>query len=50
MTCRAPESREAHAGSLTYDSVKAVIERGRPLIAGFSDRVETIPVGGLGLA
>jgi quinol monooxygenase YgiN len=44
------ESREAHAGSLTYDSVKAVIERGRPLIAGFSDRVETIPVGGLGLA
>ncbi|HXD58149.1 MAG TPA: antibiotic biosynthesis monooxygenase family protein [Thermoleophilaceae bacterium] len=43
------ESREAHAASLTLDSVKAAIERGRPLIAGFSERVETIPVGGLGL-
>jgi hypothetical protein len=29
--------------------VKAVIERGRPLIAGFADRYETIPVGGLGI-
>jgi quinol monooxygenase YgiN len=44
------ESREAHAASLTLDSVKAAIERGRPLIAGFSERVETIPVGGLGLS
>jgi quinol monooxygenase YgiN len=43
------ESRDAHAASLTYDSVKAVIERGRPLIAGFSQRIETVPVGGLGL-
>jgi quinol monooxygenase YgiN len=43
------ESREAHAASLTLDSVKAAIERGRPLIAGFSERVETIPLGGLGL-
>jgi quinol monooxygenase YgiN len=43
------DSREAHAASLTLDSVKAAIQRGRPLIAGFSNRVETIPVGGLGL-
>jgi quinol monooxygenase YgiN len=43
------ESRDAHAASLGFDSVKAAIERGRPLIAGFSDRVETVPVGGLGL-
>jgi quinol monooxygenase YgiN len=42
--------RESHAASLTLDSVKAVIERGRPLIAGFSDRVETVPLGGKGLA
>ena len=41
--------RESHAASLTLDSVKAVIERGRPLIAGFSERVETIPLGGKGL-
>ena len=43
------ESREAHAASLELESVKAAISRGRPLIAGFSDRVETTPVGGLGL-
>jgi quinol monooxygenase YgiN len=43
------ESREAHAASLSLDSVKAVIERARPLIAGMSDRVETVPVGGKGL-
>jgi quinol monooxygenase YgiN len=41
--------RESHAASLTRDSVKAVIERGRPLIAGFSERVETVPLGGKGL-
>ena len=43
------ESREAHAASLTFDTVKAAIDRGRPLIADFSERVETVPVGGLGL-
>jgi len=43
------ESRDAHAASLSHDSVKAAIERGRPLIAGFSERFETIPLGGLGL-
>lgn len=41
--------RESHAASLALDSVKAAIERGRPLIAGFSERVETIPLGGKGL-
>ena len=43
------ESRDAHTASLSYDNVKAAIARGRPLIAGFSDQFETIPVGGLGL-
>jgi quinol monooxygenase YgiN len=42
--------RESHAASLTHESVKAAIERGRPLIAGFSERVETIPLGGKGLS
>ena len=44
------DSREAHAASLRLESVRAVIERGRPLIAGFSERIETIPLGGAGLA
>ena len=43
------DSREAHAASLRLESVRAVIERGRPLIAGFSERIETIPLGGAGL-
>jgi quinol monooxygenase YgiN len=43
-------SREAHAASLEDEAVKAAIARGRPLIAGFSDRVETLPLGGKGLA
>jgi hypothetical protein len=29
--------------------VQAAIARGRPLIAGFSNRVETAPLGGVGL-
>lgn len=42
-------SREAHAASLTRDDVRALIERGRPLIAG-GERIEVVPVGGKGLA
>jgi len=44
------ESKESHAASLTLDSVKDAIERGRPLIAGFGERFEVEPVGGQGLA
>lgn len=43
------ESAEAHAASLDLPQVRAAIEQGRPLIAGFASRVETDPVGGLGL-
>jgi quinol monooxygenase YgiN len=43
------DSRESHAASLHLPSVRAAIAKGRPLIAGFSDRVETVPVGGIGL-
>lgn len=43
------ESAEAHAASLQLPAVQAAITRGRPLIAGLESRVETTPVGGIGL-
>lgn len=43
------DSRESHEASLTAPSVQAAIAKGRPLIAGFSNRVETVPLGGHGL-
>ena len=43
------ESPEAHAASLNLPAVQAAIERGRPLIAGFEQRIETRPLGGIGL-
>jgi hypothetical protein len=42
----APASHEA---ALASPAVKAAVATGRPLIAGFSNRVETVLVGGLGL-
>ena len=44
------DSQASHQGSLALPAVKAAIAKGRPLIAGFSDRVETTPLGGYGLA
>lgn len=44
------DSRESHEASLRLPSVQAAIAKGRPLIAGFSDRTETQPIGGVGLA
>lgn len=41
---------ESHHASLALPSVRAAIERGRPLIAGFGERFETQPIGGHGLA
>jgi len=43
------ESQSSHEGSLRLPAVKGAIARGRPLIAGFGDRVVTTPVGGHGL-
>lgn len=43
------DSAESHRASLSLASVQAAIAKGRPLIAGFSDRVETTPLGGFGL-
>ena len=44
------DSEASHKASLSLPEVKAAITKGRPLIAGFSDMVTTIPVGGHGLA
>jgi len=43
------ESEAAHRASLRLPGVHAAIAKGRPLIAGFTSRVETVPVGGYGL-
>jgi hypothetical protein len=34
---------------LALPAVQAAIAKGRPLIAGFSNRVETVPIGGHGI-
>ena len=44
------ESKASHEASLSLPSVKEAIAKGRPLIAGFSDRVVTTPIGGAGMA
>ena len=38
------DSPESHKASLGLPAVQAAIAKGRPLIAGFSNRVETVPV------
>ena len=43
------ENAESHQVSLTLPAVQAAIRRAKPLIAGFSQRVETVPLGGHGL-
>ncbi len=43
------DSKASHDASLSLPSVKEAIAKGRPLIAGFSDRIVTTPVGGTGL-
>jgi quinol monooxygenase YgiN len=40
---------EAHARSLERDDVRALIHRGRPLIAGMGEQVRLTPVGGKGM-
>lgn len=43
------DSADSHRASLKLTAVQAAIARGRQLIAGVSNRVETTPVGGVGL-
>ena len=44
------DSAASHRASLQLPAVQAAITKGRPLIAGFSNRVETTPLGGQGLS
>jgi quinol monooxygenase YgiN len=44
------DNEASHKASLSLPQVKEAIAKGRPLIAGFSNRVVTTPVGGHGLA
>jgi quinol monooxygenase YgiN len=43
------DNKDSHRASLSLPSVQQAISRGRPLIAGFGERFETIPIGGQGL-
>ena len=43
------DSAASHQASLRLPGVRDAIARGRPMIAGFSNRVETTPIGGQGL-
>ena len=43
------DSQDSHRASLALPSVQEAIKRGKPLIAGFGERFETVPLGGHGL-
>lgn len=43
------DSQDSHKASLSLPSVQDAIARGRPLIAGFDQHIETVPVGGQGI-
>jgi quinol monooxygenase YgiN len=43
------DNAASHKASLSLPAVQAVIAKARPLIAGFSNRFETVPLGGVGL-
>jgi quinol monooxygenase YgiN len=43
------DSQDAHRASLQFPAVQAAIAAARPIIAGFDNRHETVPLGGIGL-
>ena len=43
------DSQASHQASLSLPAVQAAVTKGRPMIAGFSSRVETVPIGGYGI-
>ncbi|MDI1366339.1 MAG: putative quinol monooxygenase, partial [bacterium] len=43
------ETAGHHGASLKLPAVQAAIARARPIIAGFGQRFETVPVSGVGL-
>jgi quinol monooxygenase YgiN len=44
------DSKESHHASLSLPSVQEAIARVRPMISGFGERFETVPIGGAGVA
>ncbi len=42
--------RDSHQASLQLPAVQEAIRQARPMIAGFGERFETTPLGGVGLA
>ena len=44
------DSPESHRASLALPAVREAIAKGRPLIASFGDSVESVPLGGIGMA
>lgn len=43
------DSQASHKASLSLPSVQGAMARGRPLVAAFDARHETVPVGGHGI-
>lgn len=43
------DSKDNHVASLQIPEVRETINRAMPLIAGFAERFETEPLGGLGI-
>jgi quinol monooxygenase YgiN len=43
------DSQASHKASLALPAVREAIARGRPLIAGFDQHIETVPMGGHGI-
>jgi len=43
------DGQASHQASLSLPAVQAAIADGRTMIAGFSSRVETVPLGGVGI-
>ncbi|MES2173227.1 MAG: putative quinol monooxygenase [Pseudomonadota bacterium] len=41
------DSQQSHAASLKLPAVQAAIAKARPIIAGFGQRFETVPVAGV---
>ena len=43
------DNQASHQASLSLPAVQAAVAKGRAMIAGFSSRVETVPIGGCGI-
>jgi len=44
------ESAGRHQNSLSLETVQQAIRLGKPLIVGFEERIEILPIGGKGLS